>query len=99
MLKRGKVDIMFTIKDMKETIQVAMGNNYGYKPPLYKIVILESADDGSYARFSIGSIEYTYTHSYTIGDFANPYNKVAFGTIERVARYVLKNGEYDRIRL
>ena len=88
-----------TKAELKETIQRAMGNNYGYKPALSKIVLLESSDDGSYARFSVGSIEYTYTHYYTIGDYTNPANAIAFGTIERVARYVLKNGEYDRIRL
>lgn len=72
---------MTTNREFKLTAQAALKSEYGFKPALDKIVLLESCDDRTYIRFKVEGHEYSF-NSYT---FADGSVWVGSGTIEKVS--------------
>lgn len=58
------------LKDqMKETIVIALKNEYGFAPYKSEIVLLEMSGDRTYARFSIRGVVYQFnSHIVHFGD-------------------------------
>lgn len=54
-------------KLMKETAKAALESEYGFKPSLQSIVLLEGSDDRKYIRFRVKDHEYSL-HSYLFSD-------------------------------
>ena len=54
-------------EQLKKTAQVALESEYGFKPALDKIVLLEGSDDRTYILFRVGSHEYRF-NSYKWAD-------------------------------
>lgn len=52
---------------LKKTAQAALESEYGFKPALEKIVLLEGSDDRTYIRFRVGVHEYSF-RSYKLSD-------------------------------
>jgi len=46
---------------IKKTAQAALESEYGFKPGLEKIRLLEASDDRTYIRFKIYEHEYTFS--------------------------------------
>lgn len=69
---------------MKHTVQRAMENEYGFRPPLSQITLLEAADDRTYILFSVNKHEYRFTSFIsTIGGCETVW--VGKGTIEKLS--------------
>ena len=45
---------------MKHTAQAALKSEYGFKPTLESIILLEGCDDRTYIRFIVGAQEYAF---------------------------------------
>lgn len=45
---------------LKKTVQFALENEYGFKPALNDIVLLEASDDRTYIRFRVNEHEYAF---------------------------------------
>lgn len=67
--------------NMKHTAQAALKSEYGFKPALESIILLEGCDDRTYIRFQVGTHEYAF-HSYKFEDGSV---WVGSGTIEKVS--------------
>lgn len=67
--------------NMKHTAQAALKSEYGFKPSLENIILLEGCDDRTYIRFQVGTHEYAF-HSYKFEDGSV---WVGNGTIEKVS--------------
>lgn len=52
---------------LKRTAQAALESEYGFKPSLQSIVLLEGSDDRTYIRFRVRNHEYSF-HSYLFSD-------------------------------
>ena len=48
---------------LKKTAQAALQSEYGFKPALDKIVLLEASDDRSYILFRVGLHDYRFESS------------------------------------
>lgn len=46
--------------ELKRTAQVALESEYGFKPALDRITLLEGSDDRTYILFRVGSHEYSF---------------------------------------
>lgn len=46
--------------DFKKTVQTALFYEYGFKPALKDITLLESSDDKTYIRFKVAYCEYVF---------------------------------------
>ena len=66
--------------NLKKTAQAALESEYGFKPSLNKIVLLEGSDDRTYIRFKVKNHEYVFS-SYK---FADGSVWVGSGTIEKI---------------
>lgn len=66
--------------NMRYTAQLALKSEYGFKPSLESIILLEGCDDRTYIRFQIGIHEYVFS-SYKLEDGSV---WVGNGTIEKV---------------
>ena len=69
-------------RNLKLTAQAALENEYGFKPALKDIVLLEGSDDRTYILFRVKNHEYRFTsHIFNInvGDVW-----VGDGTIEKI---------------
>lgn len=64
---------------IKKTAQAALESEYGFKPALDKIVLLEASDDRTYILFRVGRHEYRF-ESYKWSDGSV---WVGEGTIEK----------------
>lgn len=64
---------------MKKTAQAALESEYGFKPALNEIVLLEASDDRTYIRFKVRDHEYVFS-SYKWEDGSVWVGK---GTIEK----------------
>jgi len=67
--------------ELKKTAQAALESEYGFKPALEKIVLLEGSDDRTYIRFRVSTHEYSF-NSYKWLDGSV---WVGSGTIEKVS--------------
>lgn len=67
--------------NMKHTAQAALKSEYGFKPTLESIILLEGCDDRTYIRFRVGAHEYAF-NSYKFEDGSV---WVGSGTIEKVS--------------
>lgn len=65
---------------LKKTAQAALDSEYGFKPALERIVLLEASDDRTYIRFRVKDHEYSF-NSYKWPDGSV---WVGSGTIEKV---------------
>lgn len=68
-------------KILKHTAQVALNSEYGFKPALDSIVLLEGSDDRTYIRFKVRGHEYVF-RSYLFSDGSVWCGS---GTIEKVS--------------
>lgn len=66
---------------MKKTAQAALLSEYGFKPSLEKIVLLEGSDDRTYIRFRVGMHEYSFNSS----RWPDGSVWVGSGTVEKVS--------------
>lgn len=67
---------------LRKTAQIALGSEYGFKPSLGDIVLLEGSDDRTYIRFTVKGHEYVFrTFKYSDGGVW-----CGRGTIEKVER-------------
>lgn len=67
--------------ELKKTVQVALESEYGFKPSLDAIILLEGSDDRTYIRFRVREHEYTF-NTYKFSDGSVWCGK---GTIEKVS--------------
>ena len=67
--------------NLKRTAQAALNSEYGFKPGLEKIALLEGSDDRTYIRFRVNAHEYVF-NSYKFSDGSV---WVGSGTIEKVS--------------
>ena len=66
---------------IKKTAQTALESEYGFKPALDKIVLLEADDDRTYIRFTVKNHEYVFrSYKYSDGSVW-----VGCGTIEKIS--------------
>lgn len=68
-------------KLVKETAQIALHEEYGFKPALDKIILLEACSDRTYILFRVG------THKYRFDSYTMPDGSVwaGSGTIEKLS--------------
>ena len=67
--------------DMKKTAQAALDSEYGFKPSLDKIILLEAAGDRTYILFRVGK------HQYRFDSYLWPDGSVwvGTGTVEKLS--------------
>ena len=66
--------------NLKKTAQAALDSQYGFRPALDAIVLLEGSDDRTYIRFRVRQHEYSF-RSYKFDDGSV---WVGSGTIEQI---------------
>lgn len=66
---------------LKKTAQAALESEYGFKPAMKDIVLLEGADDRTYIRFRVRNHEYSF-NSYK---WADGSVWVGSGTLEKIS--------------
>jgi hypothetical protein len=72
-----------TKKELKEIVQVALENEYGFKPFQKDITLLESSGDGTYIYFKVNNNVYQFlSYITTCGDMKTVW--VGEGTITKL---------------